>query len=110
MNENMKADDSMKILTTASDKDESNPHKQLIETICNDVLPNMVRLYESKKMSSALDRDQFVKIIEQKVDRANKSLKVLPVEEQYLYRTKIDQAYAENIDRLHGIPKEKSCC
>lgn len=111
MNETMKADDSTKILTTATGREtEPNPHKQLIETICNDVLPNMVRLYESNKMSSALDRDQFVKIIEQKVERANKSLKVLPVEEQYMYRTKIDQAYAENIDRLHGIPKEKSCC
>lgn len=111
MNETMKADDSKKILTTTTGREtEPNPHKQLIETICNDVLPNMVRLYESNKMSSALDRDQFVKIIEQKVERANKSLKVLPVEEQYMYRTKIDQAYAENIDRLHGIPKEKSCC
>jgi hypothetical protein len=33
---------------------------QLIETICNDVLPNMVRIYESKKTKSALDQDQFV--------------------------------------------------
>ncbi|MDO9549494.1 MAG: hypothetical protein Q7J03_00830 [Methanoregula sp.] len=107
----MKADDSTKIITTATGREtEPNPHKHLIETICNDVLPNMVRLYESKKMSSALDRDQFVKIIEEKVERANKSLKVLPVEERSVYRIKIDQAYAENIDRLHRIPKEKSCC
>ncbi len=111
MNETMKADDSTKIVTTATGREtEPNPHKHLIETICKDVLPNMVRLYESKKMSSALDRDQFVKIIEQNIERANKSLKVLPVEEQSVYRTKIDQAYAENIDRLHRIPKEKSCC
>ncbi len=83
---------------------EPNPHIQLIETICNDVLPNMVRLYDTRRMGNALDRDQFVKLIEQKVERANKSLKVLPVEDQYIYRAKIDQAYAENMDRLHGIP------
>ena len=78
----------------------SNPHKQLIETICDDVLPNMVRIYESKKMDSALDQDQFVKLIEQKIERANKSLKMLSAEEQHIYREKIDAAYAENIDRL----------
>jgi len=112
MKKTMNADDSTKIITTANGREtEQNPHKQLIETICNDVLPNMVRLYESKKMSSALDRDQFVKIIEQKVELANKSIKVLPVEEQFMYRTKIDEAYAENIDRLHGIPEfKKTCC
>ena len=77
-----------------------NPHKQLIETICDEVLPNMVRIYESKKMNSALDQDQFVKLIEQKIERANKSLKMLSVEEQSVYRVKIDCAYAENIDRL----------
>jgi hypothetical protein len=77
-----------------------NPHKQLIETICNDILPNMVRIFESKKMESALDQDQFVKLIEQKIERANKSLKMLSVEEQPVYRAKIDCAYAENIDRL----------
>lgn len=77
-----------------------NPHKQLIETICTQVLPNMVRIYESGKMTSALDRDQFVTIIEQKIERANKSLRQLPAEEQGGYRTMIDLAYAENIDRL----------
>lgn len=77
-----------------------NPHIQLIETICNDVLPNMVRIFESKKMESALDQDQFVKLIEQKIERANKSLKMLSVEEQNTYRAKIDCAYAEYIDRL----------
>jgi hypothetical protein len=105
----MTADDTKQIISTATGGEtESNPHKQLIETICNDVLPNMVRLYDSKKMSSALDRDQFEKIIEQKIERANKSLKVLPVEEQYIYRAKIDQAYAENIDRLNGTPEWKN--
>ena len=77
-----------------------NPHKQLIETICNDVLPNMVRIFESDKMVSVLDQDQFVKLIEQKVERANKSLKMLPVEEQGRFRVMIDHAYAYNIDRL----------
>lgn len=81
-----------------------NPHKQLIDSICDEVLPNIVRLYESGKMSTALDRDQFVKIIEQKVDLANKSLKMLPVEDQDIYRAKINRAYAENIDRTQLIP------
>lgn len=85
-----------------------NPHIHLIETICNDVLPNMVRIYESKKMSSALDKHQFEKIIEQKIELANKSLRVLPVEEQSVYRAKIDQAYTKNIDRLHGAPETKN--
>ena len=42
----------------------------------------------------------FVKLIEQKVERANKSLKMLPVEDQGRFRVMIDQAYAYNIDRL----------
>ena len=84
------------------DKRMQNPHEHLIETICNDVLPNMVRIFESKKMMSALDRDQFVTILEEKIERANKSLKTLPVEDQGRYRVMIDQAYAENIDRLRN--------
>ena len=89
----------------------TNPHKQLIETICNDILPNMVRIFESKKMDGALDQDQFVKIIEQKIERANKSLRMLPVEEQHFYRGKIDQAYAENIDRLRKeTPIRQTAC
>ena len=100
----MMPDDSKQILFVATgQKTESNPHIQLIETICNDVLPNMVRIYESQRMNGALDRDQFIKIIEQKVELANKSLKVLPVEERPPYRVKINQAYAINIDRLHEI-------
>jgi len=78
----------------------SDPHKQLIETVCNEVLPNMVRIFESKTMSSVLDQDKFIKIIEQNVERANKSLKMLSHEDQIIYRLKIDRAYAENIDRL----------
>ena len=106
MNDTMKEDDTGKNIATGAGKTtEPGPHRQLIETICNDVLPNMIRLYESKKMYSALDRDQFESIIEQKVERANKSLKVLPFEEQCVYRVKIDRAYEENIDRLHGIPE-----
>lgn len=107
----MKAEDAKKINSTVTGRgtganmsSEPNPHIQLIETICYDFLPNMVRLYDTKRMGNALGRDQFVKLIEQKVERANKSLKMLPVEDQYRYRVKIDQAYAENMDRLHGIP------
>jgi hypothetical protein len=77
-----------------------NPHVQLIETICNDVLPNMVRIYESKKMSGALDQNHFITLLEQKVEMANRSLKRLPAKDQHIYRKKIDRAYAENIDRL----------
>jgi hypothetical protein len=86
----------------------NNPHVQLIDTICDEVLPNMVRIYESGKMNSALDQDQFVRIIEQKIERANKSLKVLRPEDQPFYREKIDRAYAEYIDRLRkdtSIPR-----
>jgi hypothetical protein len=87
------------------------PHTELIETICNDVLPNMVRIYESGKMGSALNRDMFVKILEQKIELANKSLKTLSVEEQILYRARIDRAYAEHIDRLHrAAPAAEPAC
>jgi hypothetical protein len=34
-----------------------NPHRQLIETICHEVLPNMVRIYESQRMEQVLDYD-----------------------------------------------------
>lgn len=81
-------------------------HVQLIETICNEVLPNMVRIYESGRMSTALDQSQFVKILEQKIELANKSLKVLPQEDRAAYRALIDRAYAENIDRLRKDPSD----
>jgi len=83
----------------------TGPHIELIETICNDVLPNMVRIFESKKMSSAMDQDMFVKILEQKIDLANKSLKTLSPEDQVTYRAKIDRAYAVSIDLIRtGTP------
>lgn len=78
----------------------TGPHIELIETVCNDVLPNMVRISESKKMSSAIDQDMFVKILEQKIGLANKSLKMLSPEDQVMYRAKIDRAYADTIDRI----------
>lgn len=78
----------------------TDPHRHLIETICNEVLPNMVRVFESGKLANALDQDQFITIMEQKVMLAKRSLKELPVRDQALYREKIDRAYAENIDRL----------
>lgn len=89
----------------------TGPHVELIETICNEVLPNMVRIYESKKMSSAMDQDMFVKILEQKIELANKSLKMLSPEDQVTYRAKIEQAYAANIDRIRKdsqIPQTES--
>ena len=88
-----------------------NPHVQVIETVCNDVLPNMVRIFESKKMGVALDQNHFVKLLEQKVELANKSLKMLSAEDQVTYRTMIDRAYAENIDRLRNNTsiQQKAC-
>ena len=85
----------------------ANPHEQLIMTICNDVLPNMVRLFESNRMKSVLDQDHFVTLIEEKIERANKSLRMLPAGEQGRYRAMIDQAYAENIDRLREQVPER---
>jgi hypothetical protein len=83
----------------------TGPHIELIETICNDVLPNMVRIFESKKMSSAMDQEMFVKILEQKVELANKSLKMLSPDDQVTYRAKIDRAYAVSIDLIRtGTP------
>ena len=83
----------------------TGPHVELIETICNDVLPNMVRIFESKKMISAMDQDMFVKILEQKIELANKSLKMLSPEDQVTYRAKIDRAYAVSIDLIRtGTP------
>lgn len=75
-------------------------YKQLIESICDDVLPNMVRLSESQKVSGLFDHDYFVKLVEQKVGRANAALKMLSPEDQRVYREKINHAYAINIDRL----------
>jgi 3-deoxy-D-arabino-heptulosonate 7-phosphate (DAHP) synthase len=36
------------------------------------------------------------------VERAHKSLKMLPVEDQSRYRVMIDPAYADNIDRFRN--------
>ena len=93
----------------------ANPHEQVIETICTDVLPNMVRLSESGRMAEALDRDRFVTLVEEKIERANKSLKMLPPQDQERFRTMIDQAYATTIDRIrehvavrHAIPVQNT--
>ena len=87
----------------------TGPHVELIETICNDVLPNMVQIFESKKMISAMDQDMFVKILEQKIELANKSLKMLSPEDQVTYRAKIDRAYAVSIDLIRtGTPAPKT--
>ncbi len=81
----------------------SNPNAHLIDTICDEVLPNIVRICMSGKMSAAMDRDHFIRIVEQKIELANKSLKMLPAESQPFYRSKIDRAYAEHIDILHCL-------
>lgn len=51
-----------------------DPHRQLIETICQKVLPNMVRIYETQRMEQVLDYDYYVGLIERKVEQANRSL------------------------------------
>jgi hypothetical protein len=43
-------------------------------------------------MAGALNQDQRVTRIEQKIEQANSSLKMLPHEEQPLYRQKINSA------------------
>jgi hypothetical protein len=53
-------------------------------------------------MGGALDQDQFVKILEQKIERAKKSLKMLSLMDQIIHREKIDRAYAVNIDLLRN--------
>ena len=85
-------------------------YKQLILSICDDVLPNMVRLSESQMVSGLFDHDYFVKLVEQKVGRANAALKMLSPEDQRVYREKISHAYAINIDRLRQgfVPPESS--
>jgi hypothetical protein len=80
-----------------------NPHRQLIETICHEVLPNMVRIYETQKMAGVVDYDYYVGLIELKVEQANRSLlKIDPVERQR-YRDMIDAAYASSIDHLREV-------
>jgi len=80
-----------------------NPHRQLIETICHEVLPNMVRIYESQKMAGVVDYDYYVGLIERKVEQANRSLQKLDPVEQPQYRAMIDNAYTVNIDHLHEV-------
>jgi len=91
--------------TASAQNPDAQAHKQLIDRICEEVLPSMVRLYEMKKMGDVLDQDHYIRIIEEKVERANKSLRILPAADQHTYRTKIDKSYAENIDRLHSIAR-----
>jgi hypothetical protein len=78
----------------------TDPYIQLIDSICDDVLPGMVRIYESRKMEGLLDTEYFLSLIERKVEQANKALAHLDPEKQAIYRTKINAAYAANIDRL----------
>jgi len=80
-----------------------NPHRQLIETICHEVLPNMVRIYESQRIEQVLDYDYYVGLIERKVEQANRALLKLDPVEQEKYRAMIDSAYASNIDHLREV-------
>ena len=78
----------------------TDPFIQLIDSICDEVLPNMVRIYESRKMDGIVDTEYFISLIERKVEQANRALAHLDPEMQAIYRTKINAAYAANIDRL----------
>jgi len=80
-----------------------NPHSQLIETICHEVLPNMVRIYESQKMAGVVDYDYYVGLIERKVEQANRSLLTLDPVDREKYRAMIDSAYASTIDHLREV-------
>jgi PAS domain S-box-containing protein len=78
----------------------TDPYIQLIDSICDEVLPNMVRIYESRKLESVLDYQHFISLIERKVEQANKALSHLDPGNQPTYRGKINAAYATTIDRL----------
>jgi PAS domain S-box-containing protein len=77
-----------------------DPYVQLIDSICDDVLPNMVRIYESRRMEGVLDYRHFISLIERKVEQANKALAHLDPGTQPAYRAKINASYAASIDRL----------
>jgi PAS domain S-box-containing protein len=77
-----------------------DPYVQLIDTICDEVLPNMVRIYESRRMEGVLDYQHFISLIERKVEQANKALVHLDPAKQAGYRGKINAAYAASIDLL----------
>jgi PAS domain S-box-containing protein len=77
-----------------------DPYTQLIESICDEVLPNMVRIYESRKLEDVLDYQYFISLIERKVEQANKALTRLDPEKQPIYRARINASYAASIDRL----------
>ena len=84
-----------------------NPHRQLIETICKEVLPNMVRIYESQRMAGMLDYDYYIGLIERKVEQANRALLKLDPVDQQKYRAMIDSAYASSIDHLREVVAPK---
>ena len=78
----------------------TDPYIQLIDSICDDVLPSMVRIYESRRMDGILDYQYFVSLIERKVEQATKAAAHLDAGQQAVYRAKINASYARNIDRL----------
>jgi hypothetical protein len=78
----------------------TDPYTQLIDSICDEVLPNMVRIYESRRMEGLMDTEYFISLIERKVEQANRALAHLDPESQVVYRNKINAAYAANIDHL----------
>ena len=78
----------------------TDPNIQLIDSICDEVLPNMVRIYESRKLEGLVDTDYFISLIERKVEQASRALAHLDPEAKAIYLNKINAAYAANIDRL----------
>jgi PAS domain S-box-containing protein len=78
----------------------TDPYIQLIESICDEVLPNMVRIYESRRLENVLDHQYFISLIERKVEQANKALTHLDSKMQPVFRARINASYAASIDRL----------
>jgi PAS domain S-box-containing protein len=78
----------------------NDPYIQLIDSICDEVLPNMVRIYESRRLENVLDYQYFISLIERKVEQANKALTHLNPEKQPVCRARINASYAASIDRL----------
>ncbi|RPJ52808.1 MAG: hypothetical protein EHJ95_03365 [Methanobacteriota archaeon] len=77
-----------------------NPHEHLIESICNEVLPNTVLAYRSGKFSGSLNYDYYETTIETEVSLAMKALLYIPPEKQAIYREKIQKSFTANLDQL----------
>jgi len=82
--------------------DVTNPYKHIIESICNDVLPNVVALHKSGKLGCLLGKGYFIDLIERKVIEAQKAALHLAPEEREIYSKMIDNAYTKSYDSVYS--------